>query len=89
MSTKTWTILVTLDEGEDDTHADAVLNMGDKFEMRAHGFARKNPRDEAVPQVGDELAAARALSGLAHDLLDMASREIEQHTHQPVRSIAL
>lgn len=89
MGTKTWTILVALDEGEDDTRAQAVLNMGDKFEMRAQGFARRNPRDEAVPQVGDELAAARALSSLAHDLLDMASREIEQHTHQPVRSIAL
>ena len=47
------------------------------------------PSDESVPRIGDELAAARALSDLAHQLLAAAATDIESKTHQPVRSLEL
>jgi hypothetical protein len=36
-----------------------------------------------VPEIGDELAAARALSELSHNLLDAAAADIEKITHRP------
>lgn len=37
-----------------------------------------------VPEIGDELAAARALADLAHYLLDATAADIEQLTHAAV-----
>ena len=54
---------------EDRTRADAVLE-GAPVDLRGWGRARRNPIDPAVPAVGEEVAAARALSDLAHHLLD-------------------
>jgi hypothetical protein len=48
------------------------------------GLARLNPADYNVPEIGDELAAARALSDLGHQLLDMTAHDIEAATHRPV-----
>ncbi|QYN20311.1 dsRBD fold-containing protein [Amycolatopsis sp. DSM 110486] len=42
-------------------------------------------RDRDVPEIGDELAAARALSELAQRLLEVAAGDIEGVTHEPVR----
>ncbi|PVG81557.1 DUF1876 domain-containing protein [Nocardioides gansuensis] len=89
MTTKTWTVQVTLDETEDDTLADAALSIENKMELRGHGMSRRNPRDESEPRIGDELAAARALSDLAHQLLAAAAHDIESKTHVPVRSLQL
>lgn len=50
----------------------------------ASGLARLNPADRDVPEIGDELAVARALSDLGHQLLDTAAGDIEQITHRPV-----
>lgn len=89
MTTKTWTVQVTLDEQGDDTRADAALSMDNKAELRGHGTSRRNPHDESEPRIGDELAAARALADLAHQLLGAAANDIESHTHVPVRSLQL
>lgn len=89
MATKTWTIQVSIDEQDDDTRADATLQLENKMEMRGRGFSRRNPRDESEPRIGDELAAARALSDLAHQLLDAAAHDIESRTHVPVSSLQL
>ena len=89
MATKTWTIHVRLDEEGDDTRADAVLSVEDKAEMHGRGTSRRNPRDESDSTIGDELAAARALSDLAHALLERAASDIESHTHVPARSLSL
>jgi hypothetical protein len=88
MTTSTWTIRVELDEDADDTRAEAILGFG-KTEFRGRGFARRHPQDEAVPRIGDELAIARALSGLAHQLVDAAAHDIEAKTHRPVASLSL
>jgi hypothetical protein len=83
MATKAWTVQVTLDEHGDETVADALLSLDNKMEVRGHGVSRRNPRDESVPQIGDELATARALSDLAHQLLATAASDIESKTHVP------
>jgi hypothetical protein len=89
MTTKNWTVQVTLDEQGDDTFADAALTVENKLEIRGHGTSRRNPTDESVPRIGDELATARALSDLAHQLLSTAASDIESKTHEPVRSLQL
>ena len=89
MTVKTWTISLTLDEEGDDTRADATLSLENKLEVRGCGASRRNPRDESEPRIGDELAAARALSDLAHQLLAAAASDIEARTHVTPRSLQL
>jgi hypothetical protein len=83
MTTKTWTVQIRLEEETDTTAAEAVLDAGGKTEIRGSGRSRRNPADPAVPMIGDELAAARALSDLAHHLLDAAAHDVESSTRQP------
>jgi Domain of unknown function (DUF1876) len=83
MTMKTWTIQVILDEDGDETQADAVLDLQGKTEVRGHGRSRRNPIDPSVPMIGDELATARALSDLAHRLLESAASDIESSTRTP------
>lgn len=83
MTTRTWTVQIRLDEMGDDTTAEAVLELENKAEMRGRGRSRRNPADDADVRIGDELATARALSDLAHELLDVAAHDIESHTHRP------
>lgn len=75
---------IFLFEDGDATKANAVLTTGRNREIRASGTSRRNPRDAAVSEIGDELAIARALSALAHELLEIAARDIESVTHEPV-----
>jgi hypothetical protein len=89
MTTKTWTVQVTLDEQGNDTLADATLSVENKLEIRGRGMSRRNPRDESEPKIGDELATARALSDLAHQLLAAAASDIESKTHVPATSLEL
>ena len=89
MTTKTWMVQVLLNEDGDDTIADAALNVENTMQLRGHGTSRRNPRDELEPRIGDELAAARALSDLAHQLLSVAASDIESKTHVPARSLEL
>jgi hypothetical protein len=81
--TKRWTVTISLFEEGDVTKADAVLHTNDTERLRGHGTARRNPQDPSVPEIGDELAAARALSDLAHLLLDVTIADIEGITGAP------
>ena len=75
MSTMAWHVEVTFTEDEDRTRADAILDLrGSHF--HSLGQAKRAPDDPSVPIVGEELAAARALSDLAHKLLDAAAERI-------------
>lgn len=89
MATKTWTVQVMIDEQGDDTLADATLSLENKMEMHGRGMSRRNPRDESEPRIGDELATARALSDLAHQLLAAAATDIESRTHVAADSLEL
>jgi hypothetical protein len=81
---RVWTVEVVFTEDEDRTRADARLR-GAKGDRRGWGRARRNPGDPDVPMIGEELAAARALSDLSHQLLDAAAREIERFEGHAVR----
>lgn len=72
-----WHVEVAFTEDGDKTRADAIVELADQ---RFHGFgqARRAPNDPQVPVVGEELAAARALSDLSHKLLDAAADRIER-----------
>jgi hypothetical protein len=83
MTAKTWTVQIVLDEEGDLTQADARLEVQGKTEISGRGTSRRNPADPSVPLIGDELAVARALSDLAHHLLDAAASGIEASTHEP------
>jgi hypothetical protein len=84
MSTsKRWRVDVFIDEHENRTRAEARLHNPDETDLIGEGLARRNPQDPNVPEIGDELAVSRALSDLAHKLLDAAAADIEQVTHRP------
>jgi Rv2632c-like len=78
-----WTVNIAFTEDEDRTRADAILQLAShKF----HGFgqAKRAPEDPNVPVVGQELAAARALSDLSHQLLEAAVERIESYEGRSV-----
>lgn len=81
---KRWTVEIHIDEHEGRTRAVARLRHRDETGLVGVGLARLNPTDRDVPEIGDELAAARALSDLGHRLLDVTADDIEQITHRPV-----
>jgi hypothetical protein len=83
---KTWTVDVQISEHEDErrTFAEARLRTGEATELRGTGTAYRNPEDNDVPEIGDELAAARALSDLATKLRETAADDIGQVTHEKV-----
>lgn len=74
-----WTIELNFAEDEDYTQAVATLRAPDGRELRGQGQSRRNPDDKPVAQIGEEVAGARALSSLAHGLLDFAAGEIEKN----------
>jgi hypothetical protein len=83
--TTSWHVEVLLYEDGDRTRAGAVLRTSAGTELPSEGVARRNPKDTDVPEIGEELATSRALSGLAHALLGASVADIEQNVHRPVR----
>lgn len=78
-----WNLEVVFTEDSDHTRADALLTAGDR-QYRGWGHAKRNPVDPDIPKIGEELAAARALSDLSHQLLHAASEAIEVFEGHPV-----
>ena len=75
---KNITIKVHIEEDADTTTVRTVLDlMGDHFE--ATGRARRNPVDESMPVVGEELALARALNGLQMKVMEAAQDKIARY----------
>ena len=86
MSTaKKWSVELLIDEHDGRTRAEARLHTQDPTHLVGIGTARLNPADRDVPEIGDELAASRALADLAHQLLDAAANDIEGVTRTPAR----
>jgi hypothetical protein len=83
-ATKSWKVDIFIGERDGMTHAEARLMPGNEVTVTGSGMARLNPTDHDVPEVGDELAVARALSDLAHRLLTAAAEEIEGVTREHV-----
>jgi uncharacterized protein DUF1876 len=78
-----WTITIDIDEHDGHTRARAHLRIRDTDRLTGVGLARLYPDDRDVPEIGDEVATARALSDLAHQLLRAASQEVEESTGTP------
>ena len=86
-ATRRWSVEIFIDEHEDEriTHAEARLHTNDETDLVGRGTAHRHPDDAEVAEIGDELAVARALSNLSHELIHAAAGDIEQITKQHVR----
>ena len=80
-----WLVELSVDELDDETHAEARLIVGDADHLVGRGEARRNPADQNVTRIGEEIAVARALSDLAHKLLHTAATDVEALTHEHAR----
>jgi hypothetical protein len=78
-TTKKWTVDIYLDEHAETrtTRAEARLHTDDATDVRGVGRSWRNPHDAEVPEIGDELAAARALADLADHLRTAAAGDIQ------------
>ncbi|MFI8089523.1 DUF1876 domain-containing protein [Streptomyces sp. NPDC086080] len=74
--TMEWKTRLYLFEEEGTTKARATIDTGTTV-LTGHGTARRNPADPDVPEIGDELAAGRAMRDLSRQLLDIAERDVE------------
>ena len=84
MPEQIWSVTVSFTEDGDRTRADAILELASQ---RFHGFgqAKRAPQDPSVPVIGQDLAAARALSDLSHKLLEAAAERIGSFEGRPVQ----
>jgi hypothetical protein len=81
---KEWHVDIFIGERDVHTHAEARLRTRDEVTLVGDGRARLNPSDSDVPEIGDEVAVARALGDLAFKLLHAAADDIEALTHEHV-----
>jgi len=84
MPEQSWAVNISFTEEADRTRADAILELASQ---KFHGFgqAKRAPEDPSVPVIGQDLAAARALSHLSHQLLEAAAERIESFEGHPVK----
>ena len=68
-----WRVEVSMTSDGNECVAIADLFFGNSI-YEAHGGA---PRNAVAPTAAEELAVARALSGLAHQLVENVSREVD------------
>lgn len=80
MRTKKWNVEIIITESDRTTQAEARLRGRNDELFVGEGTAHRNSADQDVPHIGDELAVARALSGMSHELLHEAAAEIETLT---------
>lgn len=73
---RTWRVTVFLTEEDGHTSARAVLDEGAQV-VRGVGEAQRGPDDAEMPEIGDELAAGRALIDLGRSLVRVTEADIE------------
>jgi Domain of unknown function (DUF1876) len=79
-----WNVYLMFEEDENRTACTASLRgEGAPPNLKGHGYSRRNPSDQPDSRIGEEIAAARACSNLAHELLEQAAGVIESYTHRP------
>jgi Rv2632c-like/Domain of unknown function (DUF1918) len=74
---KKWSVDVYVYESAGSTAASVVLRSGIQPTLRARGEARLRPGEHDVPEIGEEVAVARALRHLADSLLGTAETDLE------------
>lgn len=80
---KSLDIQISIAEDENRTEASASVGIGGT-EHVGLGLARRYPDDPNVPMIGEELATARALMDLSHNLMEAAAKTLEDHIGHPV-----
>lgn len=83
-----WTVRVSLSQRDGQTWASASLPVDNHaashapaLQGRGHAWLPPGKRD--VPQIGREVAAARALADLAQKLIDTATDHIDASADRP------
>jgi hypothetical protein len=69
-------VRVSIFESGDDTSANVVLLTEAPTHLTARGQSHRSTRDTSVPEIGDEVAVARALRHLADQLLETAAQDV-------------
>ena len=86
--TMSWNVEIFVYEDDDHTSAKATLISGTGANRRhtvtGAGRSARNPGDASVPEIGQEVAVARALRDLADRLLQAASADIADLTSADV-----
>ena len=77
-----WHVRVSIFESGDNTTANVVLLTEAPTHLSAHGQSHRDIGDASMrmPEIGDEVAVARALRHLADQLLETAAKDIETVT---------
>lgn len=79
-----WSLRVSIFESGDDTTATAVLLADSPEHLTARGESHRAKGDPMVPEIGDEVAVARALRHLADKLMATAESDLEALTGEDV-----
>lgn len=80
LTAKEWSVRIFISEHDGNTRAVARLDTGAGTNLTGTGLARLSPADNDVPEIGDELAAARALADLSTRLMQTADDDVEGAT---------
>jgi Domain of unknown function (DUF1876)./Domain of unknown function (DUF1918). len=75
-----WQVRVSIFESGNATNANVVLLSDAPNHLTARGESHRSNGDPSVPEIGDEVAVARALRHLADQLLETATQDIEALT---------
>lgn len=81
---KTWSVRVDVFEEGDTTVAHAVLHGEAPTPLEEEGAAVRKPEHPPVPEIGDEVAVARALRRLADRLMSAAAGDLADVSGRPV-----
>ncbi|WP_332668053.1 dsRBD fold-containing protein [Aeromicrobium sp.] len=81
LTAKEWSVRIFISEHDGSTRAEARLDTGAGTGLTGTGSARLSPQDDDVPEIGDEIAAARALADLAKQLQQTADQDVEEAGH--------
>ena len=75
-----WNVRISIFEAGEDTSATVVLLSDSPEQLSARGTARRSAHDPGVPEIGDEVAVARALRHLADKLMETAETDVSEVT---------
>jgi Domain of unknown function (DUF1876) len=79
---KQWNVDILVGEDDGRTYAEARLHTDIGDRLVGVGQAKLNPADHDIPEIGDELAVARALTDLGHRLLVTATADVQDATRR-------
>jgi hypothetical protein len=75
-----WQVRISIFGSDDETDAHVLLVADSPNRLSASGHSDRSPHDRVTPEIGEEVAVARALRRLADQLLETAEGDIEDST---------